>query len=233
MIPEPGAPRLDGVAFDDVADVALEDDATIANVAVEGMQAIGAQGDAIEVTTSRFKHARLSGAQLTRLRAIDVVFEDCDLAGAVLSEANLVRVEMHRCRLSDATLSDARLADVRFVDCTFTETNLRMSAFERVRFEDCDLRAADFYAAKLKDSAWLRCRLDGVEVTKAKFERVALHGSRIEDAPIKGASALQGAIIANDQVIPLLPSLIAALGITVDDDYLTRSERTAPSAGER
>jgi hypothetical protein len=83
--------------------------------------------------------------------------------------------------------------------------------------DGCELRDADLYGAKVERSNLLRCNLTGVELSKARFERVVLHGSELLD--VRGAGALAGAVISRDQVVALAPSLMSALGIVVDDDF--------------
>ena len=55
-----------------------------------------------------------------------------------------------------------------------------------------------------------------MDVTASRFEQVSLHGSTVDR--LKGADALAGCTIGSDQLVSLAVPILAARGITVDDD---------------
>jgi len=195
----------------------LDDDTSWRGVQVSGDVAIHGAPDHVEIEESRCRQIRLTGCELSHLRATDVVFEDCELSGVVLSSATFLRVELSRCRLSGLVAPGLKAKDVRFVECKIDEANFRMSSWERCELTDCELPGADFYSAHLTRTRLLRCNLARVEVSKARLDGVALHGSAVDS--IRGADALRGVVIGSDQVTALALPVFAALGIVVDDEY--------------
>jgi uncharacterized protein YjbI with pentapeptide repeats len=173
--------------------------------------------DALVVTASHLRNVRLTGCRIHRFEARDVVFEDCELSGAFVSGALLERVEFRRCRMSGIDLSRATARDVLFDGCRLDEANFRAATLVSIDTDGCELRDSDFYGARIERSNLLRSNLTGADFSKCRLERVLLHGSILID--VKGGAALAGSIISRDQVIPLAPALITAIGIVIDDDF--------------
>ena len=94
----------------------LDDDTSWRGVQVSGDVAIHGAPDHVEIEESRCRQIRLTGCELSHLRATDVVFEDCELSGVVLSSATFLRVELSRCRLSGLVAPGLMAKDVRFVE---------------------------------------------------------------------------------------------------------------------
>jgi hypothetical protein len=69
----------------------------------------------------------------------------------------------------------------------------------------------------------LGCDLARADFAKAKLTGAVLHRSRLDG--VRGADALRGVVIGSDQMLPLSASLLAALGIVVDDDHPGSSPR--------
>jgi uncharacterized protein YjbI with pentapeptide repeats len=186
----------------------------------------------VELTEVRWSGGRFAGTRLRRPRCTDVVFTGCDLSGVVLEDGGFRRVEFHRCRMSGAVLAGSTTRDVLFSDCKLDLANLRMLTANRLEFLDCDLREADFYGATLTRSAMYDCDLTGAEFSQAETDGLRLHGSTLRD--LKGVSALRGAVIAGDQSLEMAMALLAASGITVDDERVPEdARRTPPGVGRK
>ena len=121
--------------------------------------------------------------------------------------------------MSGLVADGVRARHVRFVDCQLDGAWLRTATFERCEFVDCDLTGADLHRARfLGGSRLLSCRLEGAEFSGAEVEGgLALHGSSLAGAP--GLATVRNLVIGTDQVVDLAAPLLAAHGITVDDDY--------------
>ena len=189
----------------------------------DGVEVVGGaitQAGLLELTRSRVRGVRFTGATIEQLRATDTVFEDCELSGATITDAVFRRVELLRCRMSGLVADGTSWTDVRVVDCRLDDANLRMAKLDRCTLDSCELRGADLYSAVVSSSALVACNLTGVELSKAKLDDVALHHSTIED--VRGASALRGAVISSEQVTVVSLLLLGDAGIAVDDEHLTR-----------
>lgn len=168
-----------------------------------------------ELKASRWSSGRLTGHRFRRLRCIDVVFDNCDLSGAILEDSALTRVEFHECRMSGVVLAGARMNDVLFSRCKLDTANLRMLDGTRVEFRDSDLREADFHEAHLTATALHDSDLSGADFSRVSPDRLRLHGSQVHD--LRGASALDGAMIDPDQRMDMAMALFNASGIIVDE----------------
>lgn len=169
----------------------------------------------LDVSGSRLVGLRLSGWELSGLHMVDVLLEDCELSGVRIVDGRFTRVELRRCRLSGLVAAGLRARDVVLDDCTASGAAFRMSTWERCELRDVDLRAADFYSARLPGARLLRCDLRGADFTKAVLPGTSLRHSTLDG--IRGAESLGGVIIGSDQVLPLAVPLLSALGIVVDD----------------
>ena len=164
---------------------------------------------------SRLVQAQLIGAASSRLRATDVFIESSDLSGSDFDESTFTRVVFHECRLSGALFTRCELQDVRFSSCRLNQANFAMSEASTVMFEDNDLREADFYAAGLDGTRFFDCNLSGAQFSKARTTGARFHGSTLSE--LKGGLALAGAVIESSQVLPVALSVLADLGIGIDD----------------
>jgi uncharacterized protein YjbI with pentapeptide repeats len=197
--------------------VKLHDDDVLEGVKWTDVDLSGQVASDICVSGSHLTRVRLTGATLDRATFVDVVLEDCELSGATIEGATLERTTIKRSRMSTLVAPDLTATDVVVEDVKADGAWLRMATLLRCDFHDCDLSAADLYSSKVTDSRFLRCNLDGAELTSMKCERVAVHGSTFAD--VRGAAGLRGAMIGSDQILSLAPVLLAALDITVDDDF--------------
>jgi uncharacterized protein YjbI with pentapeptide repeats len=166
-----------------------------------------------QLRESRWQRADLLGRRLTGLQCLDVEFVNCDLSGAMLSDAQLTRVTFERCRASGLVLSGATLQDVRFVDCKADGIDFRMAKLRRTAAEQSVLREADFYRAQLNGVRLVDCDLGAASFQETRTDGLALHGSSVDE--LRGATALAGAQIDQDQVLMLGALLVAELGFRV------------------
>ncbi|HTT92966.1 MAG TPA: hypothetical protein VMF65_25655, partial [Acidimicrobiales bacterium] len=65
-------------------------------------------------------------------------------------------------------------------------------------------------------AAIFNSNLGEAQISKATLKGARLHGSSFEG--IKGAEALRGSTIGSEQVVPVSFQLLAAMGISVDDE---------------
>ncbi len=221
------APRTGSeLPFDD--DWRLSDEGMLDGSGLRG-DFSGQSGVGSEIRQSRVSNARFTAAVLVRSHLTDVAFHNCDLSAVDLDEAVLTRVSFRDCRLSGVTLSRTSLRDVSFSDCRMDEANFRMTDARQVAFDDVDLRDADFYSASFAQAAFSNCDLSRAEFSKASVPGVRFASSTLVD--LKGAQHLTGAVLGSDQVLPVALGLLAALGITVDDDRVSRGDRPKFRAG--
>lgn len=202
-----------------LAGAALEDGTEWVGVSVTGDVGGPTDLEDVEVATSHLVNVRLTGRRFERLRMVDVLIEDSELSGVSIAEGSWTRVELRRCRLSGMVASKLKASHVRLTDCRADGAMFRMTRWEQAELRDVDLRHADFYASTMAGVRLLGCDLTGADFTKAVMAGAALHGSTVEG--LKGADSLRGVVIASDQVLALAAPMLVALGIAVDDDYLT------------
>ncbi|HJV09414.1 MAG TPA: pentapeptide repeat-containing protein [Acidimicrobiales bacterium] len=185
------------------------------------------RADFVEMSRARLTGLRLTGWRIDHLRMVDVLIEDCELSAVTLPAAHLTRVEFRRCRLSGLSAPNLKARHVRFTDCRADGTSFRMSSWDVAELSSVDLRDADFHASTLAGVRLLGCDLTGADVSKASMAGAALHGSTVEG--LKGADCLRGVVIGSEQVVSLTVPLLVAMGIVVDDDYLSGAVKDHPT----
>ncbi len=201
--------------LDEVELDGLDDHDGWSEAAVTGY-AVAADAEHVQISRGTIATARFTGASIRKLELTDVAVANTDFAGAVLEDLSCLRVSFTNCRFSGADLGGASLADVRFTDCQLDEIGLRLVRAERLVVTGGTAVKADLYRADVPGSRWHDVDLTGADLSGARFTRVRLHGSTIVD--VRGAKALQGAVIDHQQVVPVGLALIADAGIEVDDD---------------
>jgi uncharacterized protein YjbI with pentapeptide repeats len=200
--------------LDPLAVADLEDDRRLVGVLVAGGVGAGMEVSGLSLLRSEMRGVRLPGATLDGLLAEDVVWRDCDLAGVTLGQAVLRGSRFERCRMSGLVAAELVASRVTLVDCQADDAWLRMARLEQCELADCNLIGSDWYDARVSDSRILRCRLDGSELSAARFKRVALHGTSL--AGVRGAD-LRGTVIAPDQMLDVASAIFPTLGIAVRD----------------
>jgi uncharacterized protein YjbI with pentapeptide repeats len=210
----PHAPRPSSVLCS--PESALDDEVTWDGVEASGSDVVRVGARDCQITASRLSGVRFTGSEHHRLRLIDVVLDDCEFSGAVLSEATFVRVAFNRCRMSGLVASGLNGQDVRWFGCKLDGANFRAAKLERCEWSDCVMNEADFYGSKLTAVSLYHCDLTGAQFSKARCAAVNLHGSTLR--AIGGADSLGGCCIGSEQVASLALPVLAAVGITVDDD---------------
>jgi uncharacterized protein YjbI with pentapeptide repeats len=208
-------PRLPPV-LTPLADPELVDGAEWTGVEITGEPGGARDVAYLELSASRLANVRLTGRRFDHLRLVDVLVEDCELSGVTLTDSHFTRVELRRCRLSGLVASTLRARHVRFSECRADGAMFRMTTWDHAELDDVDLRDADFYAAALTGVRMTGCDLTGADLSKATMAGTRLHGSTLEG--IRGADSLRGAVIGPDQVLPVAFSVLATLGIVVEDE---------------
>jgi uncharacterized protein YjbI with pentapeptide repeats len=134
----------------------------------------------------------------------------------VFEDARLTRVEFVDCRLSGSVLATAQLDDVSFVGCRIDSASFRMAKLSRCAFVRSELVRSEFYESGIAGVSFLDCDLTDVDFSKARVDRVRLHGSTL--VGLHGATALRGATIGSDQITAMGIVALDALGIVIDDE---------------
>lgn len=205
---------------DDVTEHAVDwdEDERVEDVRAEDVDLTGSTQEDLVVRRVELLRPSWTGATFTRLSLTDVVVRDGELSGVTFDDCTFVRVRFERCRMSGVVAPALRATDVTFDDCRMDDAWLRAGTFERVELDGCSLPRADLYSAKLTACRLTRCDLTDLELSQAVLDDVAFHGSRIDG--LQGASALRNATISSEQLLAFAGPVLAAAGVTLDDDYL-------------
>lgn len=196
--------RVEGLVLED--DLAV-DDAELRSIDVDGRVA------RVQVTGSVLDGVDLVGSDVEHLSLTDVIVRDADLSGAMLLEADLGRVTFERCRMSGVVLAGATLRDVRFSGCRMDGAVLDAVRAERTEAVDCVLAGADLQRLAADGTRWLDCDLHEADVRGASLVGAALHGSRLDG--LLGATALAGALLSDEQLVPAGLAVLTALGVAL------------------
>jgi Pentapeptide repeats (9 copies)/Pentapeptide repeats (8 copies) len=169
----------------------------------------------VMVEESHILHASFVGADLSRIRLVDVLVEGADFSGADLEEASLSRVEFVDCRMSGVQMARGTLQDVTFTGCKVDGANFRMSQADRVLLDHVNLRGTEFSAGHLAFARFFDCDLNGVDFSQVVMPGARFHGSSLAD--IKGGEYVRDIVIDTEQVLPLALRVFTALGIRIED----------------
>ncbi len=169
-----------------------------------------------DIAGCRFAGAALTGVSFADSRIVDTEFVDCELSGADFDTAALTRVAFVRCRISSANFGGARLTDVAITASKANDLNLRMTKLERCAVHETVIEQSDFTGSQGAEIAFVDSDLSATVFTNARLKNLVLYGSTLTE--LVGASALKGATIDSNQVLPFALALFAAHAVKVSDD---------------
>jgi uncharacterized protein YjbI with pentapeptide repeats len=210
----PQKPRLP-TELPTASEIVLADDVELFQQTVQG-DFSDQRCRGMRVEEARISHASFVGADLGRIRLVDVMVERTDFSGADMEEASFTRVEFTDCRMSGALFPQAKLQDVTFSECKLDGANFRMSEAEGILFDHVNLCGAEFSAGRFTSACFFDCDLKETEFSQAVLPGTRFHGSFLAD--IKGGEYLRDIVIDSSQVLPLALRVFSALGIRIDDE---------------
>ena len=122
----------------------------------------------------RFVNCDFNGADLSRLRFTDCLFERCNLSSASLAGTALQNVAFDECKLLGMQFTACRdmLFGVHFDQCQLRYASFAGRKMPATRFQRCALDEADFADADLSASVFQDCSLAG-----AVFQNTQLVGA--------------------------------------------------------
>ena len=111
----------------------------------------------------RFVGCDFGGADLSRLRFTDCLFERCNLSAARLAGTALQNVAFAECKLLGLQFTACRdmLFGVHFDHCQLRYASFAGRKMPNTRFDHCNLDEADFADADLSAAVFQECSLAG------------------------------------------------------------------------
>jgi fluoroquinolone resistance protein len=101
--------------------------------------------------SASFKSCKLTGADLSEAKAMDVSFVETLLINAKLPSHSFRKLTLHKIDFSQADLRNCDFRAAVFEDCSLRDAHMAGS-----RFEGADLRGADLGGLRLMDAALFR-----------------------------------------------------------------------------
>lgn len=170
----------------------------------------------------------LSGGRLTESRLRSVTLSDTDLSAASVLESDWERVSsphlkaprstwrdvsIEGSRFGVAELYDAGISGLVLRGCKLDLVNLRNAVLTDVVFEHCTITELDISGARATRVRFSDCSIGTLEASGARLKDVDLRGAQL--SRIVGLAGLKGAVISEEQLVELAPSLAQHLGLVV------------------
>ncbi|WP_181255864.1 pentapeptide repeat-containing protein [Nesterenkonia sandarakina] len=170
----------------------------------------------------------LSGGRLTESRLRSVTLSDTDLSAASVLESDWERVSsphlkaprstwrdvsIEGSRFGVAELYDAGISGLVLRGCKLDLVNLRNAVLTDVVFEHCTITELDISGARATRVRFSDCTIGTLEASGARLKDVDLRGAQL--SRIVGLAGLKGAVISEEQLVELAPSLAQHLGLVV------------------
>ena len=151
------------------------------------------------------RHSLIEGvsfaqAQLNSVRLNDARLIRCDLSNAIVCGLEARRVEFIDCRLIGIKAVECRMEDVLLERCDARYAQFQSGGLRTSEFVDTQFQEADFRAANLANTLWIRSALSHADLTGAKLTGADLCGAATEGMLI-GAADLSGAIVSPSQAM--------------------------------
>lgn len=170
----------------------------------------------------------LSGGRLTESRLRSVTLSDTDLSAASVLESDWERVSSPHLKAPRSTWRDVSIEGSRFGvaelydtgisglvlrGCKLDLVNLRNAVLTDVVFEHCTITELDISGARATRVRFSDCTIGTLEASGARLKDVDLCGAQL--SRIVGLAGLKGAVISEEQLVELAPSLAQHLGLVV------------------
>ena len=153
-----------------------------------------------------------SGANLKNFEVQDTIFDHCDFSNAELIGSSFHRTIFKNCKLTGTNFAEGLLADCQFIDCLADFSVYSYGTYKIVSFSGTSLREADFFEltwqhlnlddCDLTSSSWFNTPLNGLNLTRCRFDKIAVSPERI-----------RGLIVNQAQSVPL----VLSLGVSLDE----------------
>lgn len=186
------------------------------------------QGDRILLEDMDLTGVDLSGGGLTECLLRSVSLTDADLTAASVVESRWERVSsphlkaprstwrdvsIEGSRFGVAELYDAGISGLVLRGCKLDLVNLRNAVLADVSFEHCTIAELDISGARATRVKFSDCTVGTLEAREAQIKEVDLRGAQL--SRIVGLAGLKGAVISEEQLVELAPSLAQHLGLVV------------------
>ncbi|MGJ9372791.1 pentapeptide repeat-containing protein [Nesterenkonia sp. CF4.4] len=194
---------------------------------VEALERTG-QADRIRLEDADLTGMDLSGGRLTECLLRSVTLMDADFSAASVVESTWERVSsphlkaprstwrdvsIEGSRFGVAELYDAGISGLVLRGCKLDLVNLRNAVLADVSFEHCTIAELDISGARATRVRFSDCTVGSLESSGARLKDVDLRGAQL--SRIVGLAGLKGAVISEEQLVELAPSLAQHLGLVV------------------
>ena len=142
----------------------------------------GAQLDGAVLVRTLIDSSALQKASLVGVNLSQATLHNSSLAGADLRQAQLEGTTLEKLDLSGCRLDELRLKDVVFKGVDFSRCTSESLLF----FHGLDLQLARFKGVDFKQAVFQACQLTGVDLSGAKFGKVAFVGTQADNARFNG-----------------------------------------------
>ncbi len=194
---------------------ALSHDIVYAEIELANTELADQHANGVTLTADKLTTIDLSGSQLEQLRVTDSELKACNLANARAPRTTARRISIDSCRLTGIQLTEATLCDVTIRDSRVDLASFGFSRLTRVTFEDCALAQSDFLEAQLESVRFHRCDLTKADFRGARLRQCEFRRSELTD--LEGIQSLRGAAMEWPDIVAMVGTWAAALGIGVLD----------------
>jgi uncharacterized protein YjbI with pentapeptide repeats len=148
--------------------------------------------------------ARISGTEIT----------DCRADTWTMARGSLLHTDVSGTRIGAGVVYDSVWEKVRFTNCRISYLNLRGSQLTDVEFRDCKIDEVDLDRAKVSRVAFPGSSVGVFQCEGATLGNVDIRG--LEPHKISGVHSLRGATIDDTQLMLFAELFASELGITVE-----------------
>ena len=192
--------------------------------------AFSAQADRVILDGLDLSGLDLSGGRLSESILRGVTLSDADLTAATVAESIWERVNAPHLKAPRSTWRNVRIQDSRIGvgelydagisglvlrGCKVDLLNLRNTVISDLLIENCTIGELDISGARVHRMTIMQSSIGTFEAREARLKDVDLRGAQL--SRIVGLAGLKGAVISQEQLVELAPSLAGHLGLVVED----------------
>lgn len=138
----------------------------------------------VDLSGQTLRGIDLSYSYLEYVDFTDATLVDVNLTGAILAKARLENCRFENVSFFDANLGATLVVGATFDNCDLRQVRLGLARIEKSRFNNCNLtgRMEMFLDAELRETAFVKCALQEMNLIERNLDRIAFDGSDLSSA---------------------------------------------------
>lgn len=181
-------------------DFFLEDEESFIGSELSNTDQSYGEASSLLIRDSHLRGITMQRATLERFECSNVIVENCDFSNLEWIGGSFHQVLFKQCKLTGINFAESYLRDCQFENCLTEFSSFNTTKLDSTAFIDCRLDNSEFEQVTWKNllfegcflssTVWFDTSLNGLDLTKNKFQSIALSRELISGLIVNQEQAL-------------------------------------------